>query len=278
MHRLYTYGYSGGSVQDLRNYAAAGALIADIRLSPRSRVPHWNREPLEQLLGNRYRWIKALGNVHYRGDGPILIADLPAGLRLVKTALLQGPVILLCACSDPSTCHRSVVAAAAQRHCEGLEVVHLAPGHGLIELDGPLPSSRMLALTLWQPWASAIPAGVKRVETRSWPAPASAIGKPLAIHAAAKRLTSWERGTYLDSDQLNGKRLDELPYGAVVAIATLAACLPTEDLRAVVSAQELEWGDFSPGRYGWVLEEVQPVDTPIPAKGGQRLWYWDDPR
>ena len=44
----------------------------------------------------------------------------------------------------------------------------------------------MKALSLWQPWASLIAAGVKKVETRHWP---TAYRGPIAIHAA-KRLES----------------------------------------------------------------------------------------
>ena len=35
------------------------------------------------------------------------------------------------------------------------------------------------------------------------------------------------------------------------------------------------YGDFAPGRFAWLLENVQPCD-PIPAKGHQRLWEWEE--
>jgi hypothetical protein len=31
-------------------------------------------------------------------------------------------------------------------------------------------------------------------------------------------------------------------------------------------------GDFSPGRFGWVLENVRALDTPIPYRGAQGLF------
>ncbi len=31
------------------------------------------------------------------------------------------------------------------------------------------------------------------------------------------------------------------------------------------------YGDFTPGRYAWLLEDVRPI-TPVPAKGRQGLW------
>ena len=44
----------------------------------------------------------------------------------------------------------------------------------------------MLALTLWQPYATLIACGAKTIETRSWAAPESLIGQRLAIHAAVR--------------------------------------------------------------------------------------------
>ena len=41
----------------------------------------------------------------------------------------------------------------------------------------------MRALSLWQPWASGIALGAKRIETRSWSTPYRV---PIAIHAAKK--------------------------------------------------------------------------------------------
>ena len=41
----------------------------------------------------------------------------------------------------------------------------------------------MLALTIHQPWASAIVLGPKRVENRTWRPPATLVGQRLAVHA-----------------------------------------------------------------------------------------------
>jgi len=44
----------------------------------------------------------------------------------------------------------------------------------------------MKAISLWQPWASLIAAGLKHYETRSWAPPRELIGQTIAIHAAKK--------------------------------------------------------------------------------------------
>lgn len=35
---------------------------------------------------------------------------------------------------------------------------------------------------------------------------------------------------------------------------------------------QLPFGDFTPGRFGWLLDNVRPLTQPIPAKGRQGLW------
>ena len=44
----------------------------------------------------------------------------------------------------------------------------------------------MKAITIWQPWAEFIAAGVKHNETRSW---ATKYRGPIAIHAAVKHIS-----------------------------------------------------------------------------------------
>jgi activating signal cointegrator 1 len=42
----------------------------------------------------------------------------------------------------------------------------------------------------------------------------------------------------------------------------------------VPSEQELSFGDWTPGHYAWILENVRRID-PVPAKGKQRIWNWE---
>lgn len=143
MNTLYTYGYTGGSVEDLKRFAKAGALILDIRYQPFSRwQPQWNRRQLEEALPLHYAHCRDLGNRNYKGDvGPnegIVIADLLAGLQLLDRLIRESPVVLLCACKDVTTCHRRPVAEKAREFIRGLEVVHLQPGDSL-EYQGRFP-------------------------------------------------------------------------------------------------------------------------------------------
>lgn len=42
-----------------------------------------------------------------------------------------------------------------------------------------------------------------------------------------------------------------------------------------ISDQEI-LGDFTPGRFGWMLDDIISFAEPIPVKGGQKLWRVDN--
>jgi hypothetical protein len=72
---------------------------------------------------------------------------------------------------------------------------------------------------------------------------------------------------------------DQLPYGAVIAIADLFDCveMTTERIFAWKDAygpDEIAFGHFEPGRYAWILANVRAIE-PVPAKGKQGLWNWE---
>lgn len=112
LHKIYTYGYSGRTPHELQTRAEQlEAVVADIRFSPRSRIPDWSGGRLQKLLGDRYRHLPALGNRNYRG-GPVEFVDLATGVVEVGELLRQQPVILLCVCADVQRCHRLPAAEA----------------------------------------------------------------------------------------------------------------------------------------------------------------------
>lgn len=129
---LYTFGYSGQQPEkllalaeqlDAIPYGIRSVIVADVRFSPRSRVPHWNGGRLAKLLGDRYHHLPALGNRNYKG-GPVEIVDLEAGLAQVADVLAHQPIILLCVCAEVERCHRRLVAEAISARY-GVSVTHL---------------------------------------------------------------------------------------------------------------------------------------------------------
>jgi hypothetical protein len=109
VNTIYTWGYTGNSPADLQQYLqATGACLLDIRFRPWSRVPGWQPKALIALAGpGNYRGVKALGNVNYNTDGPILLLAPAAALPVVRDLLGQRSVLLLCGCVSYLECHRS---------------------------------------------------------------------------------------------------------------------------------------------------------------------------
>lgn len=120
--KIYLAGYTGRKPDQLKKVAEhLNLTVVDIRLSPRSRVSYWSKQSLQLLLGNRYVWIKELGNLNYKG-GPIQISDIGNGTdRAVGIcSLFKTDMLLLCACEHGFSCHRSVVGAEFAR--QGFQV------------------------------------------------------------------------------------------------------------------------------------------------------------
>lgn len=135
-------------------------------------------------------------------------------------------------------------------------------------------SNIVLALSLYQPWASLVAIGAKQYETRSW---ATKYRGRLAIHAG--REFGWDQGVLLTQEPFRSvlRRAginipSQLPRGVILATCTVADCVRTEDIVDQLSDEERAFGDYSPGRYAWQLEDMRLLPTPIPARGHQRLW------
>lgn len=154
----------------------------------------------------------------------------------------------------------------------------------------------MKALTILQPWATLLTVvfgfeelRVKQFETRSW---WTSYRGPLAIHAGKSTkylhlcneepfrsvLITAGRGT-----EKHGVDVGLLPLGAVIATSELAGYLRIPDSRVNKYIKtneqvklELAFGDWSSGRYAWRLDNVKELPEPIPAKGKQGLWEWDE--
>lgn len=123
------------------------------------------------------------------------------------------------------------------------------------------------ALTLHQPWASAIVLGHKTLETR----PRSLRYRgDLAIHAAAS-VPEYAR-MFLAGNQDVWAGVD-LPQGSLLAVVRMVDCLRTEvQLRAGVSAMEFRHGNYEPGRWVYVFDNIRVLSVPIAAGGKQGLW------
>lgn len=127
----------------------------------------------------------------------------------------------------------------------------------------------MKAISLWQPWASAIAVGMKRYETRSW---GTNYRGPLAIHAAKRPMGEGERDLLEEYPFPFGH--SDVPLGAIVATCTLADVIRCSATTRMDDREDA-WGDFSEGRFAWVLLDVVPTRPAISAGGAQGLWDWE---
>ena len=164
----------------------------------------------------------------------------------------------------------------------------------------------MKVLTLTQPWATLAAIGAKKIETRSW---MTNYRGALAIHAAkGLEPVGGKRGLveqcarkyflpaldaimpeHLQGILSPGSIADHLPLGAIVAVCNLVDCkiigVPPSGIPEIlhednmsfvpILGQERAFGDYSPGRYAWLLADVRALPEPIPAKGALGLWEWD---
>ena len=69
-----------------------------------------------------------------------------------------------------------------------------------------------------------------------------------------------------------------MPRGAVLGTVEIVDCVPVEEIIHTLSERERLLGDYSPGRFAWVLKNPVAFSMPVPAKGKQGWWNWDEER
>lgn len=153
------------------------------------------------------------------------------------------------------------------------------------------------ALTLYEPWATMVALGVKRIETRSWPTPYRGV---VAIHASKRFdslcLDAAGKEPMLGYLRTSGKEAMLRPTnkdcftetrGRIIAIADLIGCVlipkvgvGSELIYQVdghttssrITLDEWNMGWFGPGRFAWIFASVRELLLPIPATGSLGLW------
>jgi hypothetical protein len=152
-------------------------------------------------------------------------------------------------------------------------------------------SDGVKALTIYQPWASFLIAGIKVDETR--PRRTHFRG-PVAIHAGAFRYRDLvAKLPYYDLQRLEEIALafglgpiQDMPRGAVLGVSTLTDCglaICGPDGRRAVSWEtsgktrhilpcDLELGDYTVGRFAYKMVDPRQFVTPVRMGGQQGFW------
>jgi hypothetical protein len=102
----------------------------------------------------------------------------------------------------------------------------------------------------------------------------------VAIHAAKRRpsdlfdrgLLTWDIYRTACED-LGVTELDLLPRQYILCVCELRECVPVERFHA--SGRDPMYGDYSFGRFAWVLGIPKLVEPPMPQGGRQGLWTLD---
>lgn len=131
----------------------------------------------------------------------------------------------------------------------------------------------MKAISLWQPWASAIVWGYKSVETRGW---STRHRGPLLIHAGAKM--DFRLRFIINELDIDGTlpRGIYKPLGCIVGAVDLINVSPVELIRDGLSERERNLGDYTDDRYGWMFKSIRRFVEPIPYKAIQGLFNVPD--
>lgn len=143
----------------------------------------------------------------------------------------------------------------------------------------------MKVISLLQPWASLVVMGHKKIETRSW---TTKYRGELLIHASLPRKHAIELAMQHPFNECIGglRGAYDLPVGAIIGKVNLEYTQTTELFKERLSErlnlliehighsgkQELAFGDYSPGRYGWLLNDAVQFKIPIPCKGSLSIW------
>ena len=159
---------------------------------------------------------------------------------------------------------------------------------------GVAPMRKLRALTLWQPWATLVVAGVKPFEFRGWPAPKWIWGERIAIHAGARPVRRREIDELIASLRLDGgwgtalipepalelllrlqSKPELLPRSAVLGTAILGRPVPAAEAVVQTYGESFRCDSdrIDHSVFGWPLTEIRRFEPPIEAKGAQGFWW-----
>jgi hypothetical protein len=111
----------------------------------------------------------------------------------------------------------------------------------------------MRIITIRQPWAGLIVAGVKDVENRTWP---TSYRGPVLLHAAKRP----DAISAAEVERRFGVPMDNVgPLGGVVGVADIVDC---------VRPHPSAW--YAPGHYAFVLANARPLPF-VPWRGALSL-------
>lgn len=151
-------------------------------------------------------------------------------------------------------------------------------------------------ISLQQPYASAIFAkrilieeNLKNIETRSWN---TSYRGEILIHSSLSKVKLNRELFDKYSKYFEPDNFDSLPFGKIIGSVNIIDSLSTDctinaggggiyierngrSYQWEFSRIERDFGDYSKGRYIWLLSDPKKLVDPIPAKGQLGLWNFE---
>lgn len=134
----------------------------------------------------------------------------------------------------------------------------------------------MKIITLWQPWATLIALGWKRIETRTHNRFRNLEGQIIGIHAGNKWDNAWSflAGNYLTGEQYSLIRKmqaeKKIPFGKIICagkIYTYRKLVSSDAEKALIECDT--------ERYGLFIYDIKILEPPIEARGKQGIWNYE---
>lgn len=126
------------------------------------------------------------------------------------------------------------------------------------------------AISLHQPWATAMALGHKQNETRNR---LTHVRGDVVICSAQRKPTQLERVIMAD---LIGWYYD-YPIGCALCVVDIHACIASENFSGQrglsIAMIEKGLGDYSPGRFAWRSRNLRRLATPVPVSGKQGFFF-----
>ena len=145
----------------------------------------------------------------------------------------------------------------------------------------------MKAISIKQPWAYLIAAGIKDIENRTWKCPQKYIGQRILIHASAKHANSDSRFNYayaLDSNQRDQTAFNTPNKRFIIqnGCSTTSAIIGSVEILDCVINHPSIWAEktnlpeqlSNECKWNWVLANPILFDEPIMKVKG-KLGFWE---
>ena len=132
-------------------------------------------------------------------------------------------------------------------------------------------------ITIKQPYAQLVVLGFKQFETRSFKI---SYRGPLYIHSSSKFEQGHIEMCFTDPWKECIRTPHELRVGHIIGKVILEDCIPTEQVRETlkgspIGERELMFGDYSDGRYAWLLSHAECFKNPVHARGALGIWSYE---